>query len=94
MVLDLSKEKQMRIESAMIGVELAFNKLGIQRDEISQREAFRLFGESRVRNWVNQKTISPIKKGKDNSRVVYSRIELEVLKSIEDIQNKINHPTI
>ncbi len=94
MGLNLLKEKQMRIESAMIGVELAFNKLGIQRDDISQREAFRLFGESRVRNWVNQESLFPIKNGKDNSRVIYSRIELEVLKSIEDIQNRLNHPSI
>ena len=80
---NLSEEKEMRIESAMIGVELAFSIIGVIKDEISQREAFRLYGEAQVRKWVNQGSATQTKQ-KSNGRILYSRIELKMLKSLED----------
>lgn len=80
---NLSEEKEMRIESARIGAEMAFSFLGVKKDEISQREAFRLFGEAQVRKWVSQGSATQTKQ-KSNGRVLYSRIELNMLKSLED----------
>ncbi len=84
---NLSEEKAMRIESAMIGVELAFNKLGIRKAGVSQRKAYRLYGEAKVKSWVCQELITPTKKGPLNSIVTYSLIDLDVLKSLDYEQN-------
>jgi len=67
-----------------MGAEIALAQLGHLKDEISQREAFRLFGESRVRTWTNTRLCTRIKLGENNTRVTYSRIELDTIKRIED----------
>lgn len=79
MELSLHEEKQLRIESANMGAEIALKRLGLIKDEISQREAYRMFGEAQVRSWVNQGLVSRIKSGERNSKATYSRIELDTL---------------
>lgn len=81
--MTLFEEKQMRIESATIGAEIVLKRLGLIVDEISQREAYRLFGQSKVRTWVNQGLARKIKTGDRNSKTTYSRIELETIKRLE-----------
>lgn len=82
--LSIIEEKRLRIESAAMGAEIALNKLGLIKDDISQREAYRVFGEAKVRSWVNQGLVSRVKTGSRNSKTTYSRIELETIKNIED----------
>lgn len=82
--LSIIEEKKLRIESAAMGAEIALHKLGLIKDEISQREAYRVFGEAKVRSWVNQGLVSRVKTGSRNSKTTYSRIELETIKSLED----------
>lgn len=53
---------------------------GLVKDEINQREAYRLFGESRVRTWVNQGKIKPMKFGSKNAKVTYSLNQLQSLR--------------
>ena len=83
MPLTLIEEKELRIESASLGAEIVLRKLGIVRDEISQREAYRLFGEAKVRSWVNQNLVQRIKTGASTSNVTYSLIELETIQTLE-----------
>lgn len=84
MELNLFEEKALRIESAKMGAEIALSRLGLIKDEISQREAYRQFNETTVRSWVNKGLIKRIKPGELNSRATYSRIELETLKSLAE----------
>jgi hypothetical protein len=84
MELNLFEEKALRIESAKMGAEIALSRLGLIKDEISQREAFRLFKESVVRSWVNKGLVKRIKPGELNSKATYSRIELETIKTLEE----------
>ena len=46
---DLFEQKNLIMESAALGASIALNRLGLIKDEISQREAFRVYGESLVR---------------------------------------------
>lgn len=70
------------MESAALGASIALNRLGLIKDEISQREAYRIYGESCVRTWLNRGLIHRVKIGEKNSKVTYSRIELETVKRL------------
>jgi hypothetical protein len=84
MELTLFEEKQLRIESARMGAQIALSKLGLIKDEISQREAYRIFGESNVRSWKNEGLIKRIKIGENNSKSTYSLIELETIMNLKE----------
>lgn len=82
--MTLFEEKQMRIEAATIGAQIVLKRLGLIKDEISQAEAFREFGQATVRSWQNQGLVTRIKTGQRNSKATYSRIELETIRNIEN----------
>lgn len=82
--MTLQEEKNLRIESAELGVTLALRRLGLVKDEISEREAYRIYGQSNVRSWVNRGLTSRVKVGAGNAKATYSRIELDTIKSLED----------
>ncbi len=82
--MTLFEEKQLRIESAAIGAEIALKRLGLIKDEISEREAFRTFGQGRVKTWRNKGLVKRVKVGDKNSKATYSRIELETLNTLEN----------
>lgn len=81
-MLSLLEEKQLRIEAATMGATIALSRLGLIKDEISQREAFRIAGEALVRTWLANKYLSRINGKGRNSKVTYSRIEVETLLSL------------
>lgn len=80
---DLAIHKRELIDIAELGARKAISRLGLIKDEISQREAYRLFGEGRVKLWVHRKLCTKVKPGEGNSKVTYSLIELEVLDKLE-----------
>ena len=82
--MTLHEEKTLRIESASMGAEIVLKKLGIIRDEISQREAYRIFGEATVKSWLNAGLITRVKGDTANSKVTYSLIELETIQRLID----------
>lgn len=81
--MGLFEEKQIRMEMAELGAANILKRFGIIKDEISQREAYRRFGEATVRGWRNKGLISRSKCGERNSKVTYSIIELELLEKLE-----------
>lgn len=81
--MNLLEEKDFRIECGKLAVDIAFARLGLVKDEISQREASRLYGRGKVKSWVNAGYIQRVKLGAGNSKATYSRIELETLKNLE-----------
>ena len=83
MEMTLIEEKQLRIESARMGAQIALSKLGLIKDEISQREAYRIFGESNVKSWKNEGLIKRVKIGENTSKSSYSLIELETIKNLK-----------
>ncbi len=72
--------KSLLESAAEIGALKALREAGIYNDEISQREAYRIFGAANVKSLVEQKKISPIRIGKSkNSKIFYSRLQLKTL---------------
>lgn len=63
--------------------EIAVQRYRIERGEerpfVSQREAYRLFGEGTVKRWVQEGLIKRKKDGNKTSTVRYDRLELEIL---------------
>lgn len=80
------EEKQIRIESAKLGAEIALSRLGLIKDGISQREAYRLAGESQIRSWINEGLLIRIPGKGRNSKCSYSRIEIETLLHLKEKQ--------
>lgn len=83
MNLTFHEEYQLRADAAEQGAMRALTRLGLIKDEISQREAYRLFGEAKVRSWKNLGLIKRVKVGERNAKVTYSRIELETILGLE-----------
>lgn len=82
--MTILEERDFRIECGRIGAEIALAKLGLIKDEISQNEAYRLFGESNVRSWLNEGLVRKVKPGTGrNAKSYYSRIELETIHSLK-----------
>ncbi len=79
---DLFEFKNIVMYSANLGASIALSRLGFIKDEISQREAYRIYGESTIRTWLNRGLIHRVKIGEKNSKVTYSRIELETVKRL------------
>lgn len=78
------KLQKMLTAAAELGAINALRKAGImQKDELSQREAFRRFGEANVRRWRLMGKLKRIKLGDRNAKVTYSLTELETISQSE-----------
>ncbi len=80
------KLKSMLSAAAELGAMMALKKAGVSSsDEISQREAYRRYGESRVKRWLHQQKIRRVKSGDRNHKSTYSLTELETLYKTETL---------
>ncbi|MBS4060280.1 MAG: hypothetical protein KG029_07780 [Bacteroidetes bacterium] len=80
------KLQKMLTAAAELGAINALKKAGImQKDELSQREAFRRFGEANVRRWRLMGKLKRIKLGDRNAKVTYSLTELETISQSEKL---------
>ena len=86
MELTLFEEKQIRIESSRIAVEMTLAKFGIIKDEMSEREACRMPGVTIgvLKSLVNEGLLNRVKVGDRNSKCTYSRIELETVLNLKE----------
>lgn len=75
--LDIAQLKSLLRDSAELGVANYIKQMSPVEDSVSQREAFRMYGESRVRGWIDEGMVSAMRGGKSaNSKILYSRAEL------------------
>ena len=78
-------------EAAHMGALKALKQSGLKvNDEISQREAYRRFGESKVKHWNHLGLIKKVKLKENTSKVTYS---LQELTSIESTLNVYKKPS-
>ena len=82
---ELLQHKRDLIDIAEMGARKAISRLGLIKDEISQREAYRQFGEGRVKVWIQRGLCKRVKIGERNAKTTYSLIELELLDRLEKI---------
>jgi hypothetical protein len=84
--MDAYELKQALQGAAELGAATMARELGVLRDEISQREAYRKFGEAKVKYWKAKGLIKRLKEGERNAKVTYSFIELKALQQAEKIE--------
>lgn len=78
-----SYELESMLERASeLGAAKICSELGLQKSQITQREAFRRFGESRVLRWKKEGKIVPIKSIRT---IYYSLVELQRLKAVNEL---------
>lgn len=76
-------------KSAEAGANKVLTELGLKKSQLSQREAFRKFGESNVRRWKREGKVNPHKKG---GIIYYLVSELEAMQNINELYEKhFNH---
>jgi len=77
MPLGLFEIKQMMMQMSELGVANYVKHLQPAKDKLSQRQAYKRFGESDVRRWCKDGLISRQRTGKkENSKFQYSYAEL------------------
>lgn len=77
-------------DAAEIGATKALIAVGEIPEMISQREAYKLYGESIVKRWVKEGLVKRHKDGGATSRVRYSRIDLELLSKTSNRATYLN----
>lgn len=89
--MELYELKNICKEMAALGAATIIQTNTPSNDLISQREAYRLYQEMRVRRWVEQGLITPQRNGSaPNSKRFYSRAELQQLNNAETLKTIIN----
>lgn len=90
-MLELYELKNLCKDMAELGAANYAKMLFPAKDLISQREAYRSFGEARVKRWVTQKLVNKFRDGTtQRSKVLYSRAELLAVDKSEQLDNYIN----
>lgn len=77
MEIELYQIKNMMQQMAELGAANYAKMMSPGNDSLSQREAYRMYGEARVRRWVRNGNISTQRSGDTKqSKIIYSRAEL------------------
>jgi hypothetical protein len=83
MNLDPYELKTLMADIAELTANNIASKFGKLKDEISERAAFRRFGEGDVKRWVATGAVTRIKIGDRNSKITYSANELLAMQKAE-----------
>ncbi len=90
-VLELYELKNLCMEMAELGAANYVKQTTPAKDLVSQREAYRLFQECRVKRWVKDGRVSTQRGGSSiRSKVLYSRAELMAVDKSEKLNCIIN----
>ena len=92
--LDLYEIKNLCMHMAELGAAQYVRQTKPSADLISQREAYRMFSENRVKRWKQAGILTTIRKGETaNSKLLYSLAELLTADKQEKLSAIINQPT-
>lgn len=84
--LDLYELKNLCKDMAELGAANYAKMLYPAKDLISQREAYRQFGEARVKDWLKRGLVNKVRNGtSENSKLLYSRAELLTVEKTEKL---------
>lgn len=90
--LELYELKNLCKDMAELGAANYAKMLFPAKDLISQREAYRVFGEARVKDWVRRGLVNKVRNGETkNSKILYSRAELLAVEKSEKLNFYINN---
>lgn len=90
-ILDREELQEMLEGAAKVAVAAYIRQQTPAKDRISQNKAYKMFGESRVKGWVNRHQIFPLRDGDArNSTRYYSITELQTLVATEKALYAVN----
>ena len=79
------------MDMAELGAANYAKKVSPASDNLSQREAYRHFGESRVKRWKEAGIITKVRSGvSKQSKIIYSKAELISIEKSERLNQIIN----
>lgn len=89
--LDLYEFKNICAQMAELGASNYAKSIAPAKDLISQREAYRVFGEARVKRWVHDGLVKGSRMGTTlRSKIQYSRADLMAANTAEKFNSIIN----
>lgn len=89
--MELYELKNLCMEMSELGVANYVKTMAPADDLLSQRKAYELFGESRVKRWIAKSIITPVREGASaNSKKYFSRAELMAAHQAEKLEFMIN----
>ena len=89
--LELYELKNLCMDMAELGAANYAKRIAPATDTISQREAYRSFGEARVKRWFTMGLIKTVRNGSTKrSKILYSRAELLTVEKSEKLNSLIN----
>ncbi|HBG40216.1 MAG TPA: hypothetical protein DDW85_02230 [Porphyromonadaceae bacterium] len=89
--LELYELKNICMDMSELGAANYAKQVAPASDTISQREAYRQFGEARVKRWVSLHLVNTTRSGSTiRSKKLYSRSELLSIEKAEKLKQIIN----
>ena len=89
--MELYELINLMIDMAELGAANYAKNISPLNDNISQRAAYREFGEARVRRWIKSGLVGKIRSGTTiKSKILYSRAELLAADKAEKFNHIIN----
>lgn len=89
--LELYELKNLCMDMAELGAANYAKILSPGKDLISQRNAYKDFGEARVKRWIHQGIAHTTRNGSSTrSKILYSRAELMAIDKSEKLNTLIN----
>lgn len=90
--LELYELKNLCKDMAELGAANYAKMLFPAKDLISQREAYRQFGEACVKDWLHRGLVNKVRNGSTkNSKILYSRAELLAVEKSEKLNFYLNN---
>jgi hypothetical protein len=84
LTIELYEFKNICMDMAELGAANYAKRFCPAKDNMSQREAYRTFGETRVRNWVRRGVVRTIRSGETKrTKILYSYAELRAMDTAE-----------
>ncbi|KAA6338351.1 hypothetical protein EZS27_013649 [termite gut metagenome] len=92
--IELYELKNICMDMAELGAANYAKLLYPAKDNVSQREAYRMFDEARVKNWLKRGLLHTVRSGETKkSKILYSYAELLALEKTERMDKIVNNLT-
>ena len=88
--LSISELEHLLTQASENGARKALEEVGYERkDQVSQNQAYKAYGEGVVKGWVRQGRITPVRRGVGRtSKKVFTRTDLDALARVDQLYRR------